>query len=34
MMDPFTSTSNIVKRLHKEYNKHPKLIIACDFDEL
>jgi hypothetical protein len=33
MMDPFTSTSNIVKRLHKEYKKHPKLIIACDFDD-
>lgn len=33
MTDPFTSTSNIVKRLHKEYKKHPKLIIACDFDD-
>lgn len=33
MTDPFTSTSNIVKRLHKEYKKHPKLIIAVDFDD-
>ena len=32
-MDPFTSTSKIVERLHKEYNKHPKLIVACDFDD-
>lgn len=33
MTDPFSNTSNIVKRLHKEYKKHPKLIIACDFDD-
>lgn len=33
MTDPFTITSKIVQRLHKEYNRHPKLIIACDFDD-
>jgi len=33
MTDPFTSTSKIVQRLHKEYKKHPKLIIAVDFDD-
>lgn len=33
MTDPFSSTSNIVKRLHKEYKKHPKLVVAVDFDD-
>jgi hypothetical protein len=33
MTDPFSSTSNIVKRLHKEYSKHPKLVVAVDFDD-
>ena len=32
MTDPFTSTNKIVQRLHREYKKHPKLIIAVDFD--
>jgi hypothetical protein len=31
--DPFTSISKCVQRLHKEYNKHPRLIIAVDFDD-
>lgn len=30
--DPYTSTAAIVERLHREYKKHPKLIIAVDFD--
>lgn len=33
MTDPFSITSNIVKRLHKEYKKHPKLVVAVDFDD-
>ena len=33
MTDPFSSTSNIVKRLHREYKKHPKLVVAVDFDD-
>lgn len=33
MTDPFTSTNNIVQRLHREYKKHPKLVVACDFDD-
>lgn len=32
-MDPFTSVYKVVERLHKEYNKHPKLIVAVDFDD-
>lgn len=32
-MDPFVSTSKIVDRLHKEYKKHPKLVVAVDFDD-
>lgn len=32
-MDPFTITSKIVERLHKEYNRHPKLVVAVDFDD-
>ena len=33
MTDRYTSTSEIVKRLHKEYKKHPKLVVAVDFDD-
>ena len=31
--DPFTSTAAIVARLHKEYAKHDRLIVAVDFDD-
>lgn len=31
--DPFFNRSNCVDRLFKEYQKHKKLIIACDFDD-
>lgn len=33
MTDPFATTSKCVERLLKEYNKHNRLIVACDFDD-
>lgn len=33
MTDPFTKNYNCVQRLLKEYQKHPKLIVAVDFDD-
>lgn len=32
MNDPYTNTVITAKRLFKEWQKHPKLIIAVDFD--
>lgn len=32
-MNPFEQTSACADRLYKEYKKHPRLIIACDFDD-
>lgn len=32
-MDTYFKTHNAILRLFKEWEKHPKLIIACDFDE-
>jgi len=32
MTDPYTNTIVTAKRLFKEWQKHPKLIIAVDFD--
>lgn len=32
-MDTFFSTNNAVMRLYQEWEKHPKLLIAVDFDE-
>ena len=31
--DPFTFYSNAIDRLYSEWKKHPKLIVACDFDD-
>lgn len=33
MNDPYTDTSRCIARLIKEYKKHPRLIIAVDFDD-
>lgn len=32
-MDTFFSTNYAIQRLYNEWEKHPKLLIACDFDE-
>lgn len=32
-MDFYFSTNNAIARLFKEWQKHPKLIVACDFDD-
>ena len=32
-MDTFFSTNNAILRLYSEWEKHPKLLIACDFDD-
>ena len=32
MNDPYIDTDNCVERLLKEYAKHPRLIVAIDFD--
>jgi len=32
-MDTYFDTIFCAQRLYKEWEKHPKLIIACDFDE-
>jgi len=32
-MDTYFKTDNAVVRLFNEWKKHPKLIVACDFDE-
>lgn len=32
-MNPFEQTSRCVERLFNEYKKHPRLVIACDFDD-
>lgn len=31
--DPYTSTSKASQRLFKEWQKHPKLLVAVDFDD-
>ena len=31
--DPYTFTANAVDRLYVEWKKHPKLIVAVDFDD-
>jgi len=33
MIDTFYDTKHCVERLYKEWVQHPKLIIACDFDD-
>jgi len=33
MSDPYLSQKNAVMRLYNEYKKHPKLIVAVDFDD-
>lgn len=32
-MDTFFSTNNKILRLYNEWTRHPKLLIACDFDD-
>ena len=32
-MNPFEQTKRCVDRLHAEYQKHPRLIVAVDFDD-
>jgi hydroxymethylpyrimidine pyrophosphatase-like HAD family hydrolase len=32
-MDTFFSTNNAILRLYNEWTRHPKLLIACDFDD-
>lgn len=32
-MDTFFSTDKAVVRLFNEWKKHPKLLVACDFDD-
>jgi len=32
-MDTYFDTNKCVERLFEEWKKHPKLIIACDFDD-
>ncbi len=33
MSDPYLNQKNAVERLLKEYRKHPRLIVAVDFDD-
>ena len=33
MNDPYTTTLRCVNRLYKEYKRHPRIIVACDFDD-
>lgn len=33
MKNRFFDTESCVDRLYREYKKHPRLIIACDFDD-
>lgn len=33
MNDPYTDTDLCVNRLLREHSKHPRLIVACDFDD-
>ncbi len=33
MSDPYLKEKNAVERLLKEYRKHPRLIVAVDFDD-
>ena len=33
MNDPYTKMSQCVNRLYKEYSRHPRLIVAVDFDD-
>jgi len=33
MSDPYLSQKNAVMRLYNEYKKHPRLVIAVDFDD-
>lgn len=32
-MDTFFSTNYAIQRLYHEWERHPKLLIACDFDD-
>jgi hypothetical protein len=32
-LDTFFDFTHCVNRLHNEWKKHPKLLIACDFDD-
>lgn len=32
-MDAYFDTNRAINRLYSEWKKHPKLIIACDFDD-
>lgn len=32
-MNPFEQTDRCVDRLYKEWKKHPRLVVACDFDD-
>lgn len=32
-MDTFFNTNYAIQRLYHEWERHPKLLIACDFDE-
>jgi len=33
MKNSYLIQANAVKRLYNEYKKHPRLIVACDFDD-
>lgn len=33
MSDPYTTTLRCVNRLYREYKRHPRIIVACDFDD-
>ena len=33
MNDPYTKMSQCVNRLYNEYSRHPRLIVAVDFDD-
>lgn len=33
MNDPYTKMSQCVNRLYNEYKKHPRLVVAVDFDD-